>query len=70
MSASGRNEKTQRTKKKGFMEPGLKLVIELIIFAMFLAACVFLLMQIAPGIKDQLMKQLGISAVKNLPNVL
>lgn len=65
MNARGRNETLGRD-KKGFMEPGLKLVIEVIIFAMFLAACVFLLMEVAPGIKDQLMKQLGIKAAEKL----
>ena len=67
MSANGRNEtKTLSREKKGFMAPPVKLLIELIIFAMFLAAIVFLLLQVAPGIKTTLMKQVGIKAAEKV----
>lgn len=68
MSASDKNGvQTIRTKeRKGFMVPPIKMIMNLIIFAMFFAGVVIFAMTIFPGIKTMLMNSLGLEFAKDV----
>lgn len=52
--------------RKGFMTPPIKLLMNLIIFALIFAGVVIFVMNIFPGIKTMLMKSLGLEFAKDV----